>query len=323
MRNNAHPEATLVLGGTGKTGRRVVERLRARGLPVRVGSRSGEPPFDWEERSTWAPALDGVGSVYLTYYPDLAVPGAVEAASSFAELAVRSGVPRLALLSGRGEPEAERAEQAVRDTGADLTILRSTWFMQNFSEDYMLEHVLSGEIRLPTGEVPTPFVDADDIADVAVAALTEDGHAGQLYELTGPRSLTFAHAAAEIAEATGREVRYVPVSLPGSGPPKTPSARPRDDAGRAARGPPRSPSLSGAGRDADELPRRVAQARHDCHRSSGRRPLQPDFPTWPPRAGVQPRTDAVQDRGRSPRGYRKEKADATYASQSASDSAAA
>jgi len=213
MRDNAHPEATLVLGGTGKTGRRVVERLRARGLPVRVGSRSGEPPFDWEERSTWAPALDGVGSVYLTYYPDLAVPGAVEAASSFAEMAVRSGVPRLALLSGRGEPEAERAEQAVRDTGADLTILRSTWFMQNFSEDYMLEHVLSGEIRLPTGEVPTPFVDADDIADVAVAALTEDGHAGQLYELTGPRSLTFAHAAAEIAEATGREVRYVPVSL--------------------------------------------------------------------------------------------------------------
>src|SRR5215204_843357 len=204
---------TLVLGGTGKTGRRVVERLKARGLPVRVGSRSGEPLFEWEDRSTWGPALDGVGSVYLTYYPDLAVPGAVEATRSFAELAVQRGVSRLVLLSGRGEPEAERAEQAVRDTGADLTILRSTWFMQNFSEDYMLEHVLSGEIRLPTGEVPTPFVDADDIADVAVAALTEDGHAGQLYELTGPRSLTFAHAAAEIAEATGREVRYVPVSL--------------------------------------------------------------------------------------------------------------
>lgn len=203
----------LVLGGTGKTGRRVVERLRARGLPVRVGSRSGAPPFDWEDRSTWAPALEGAGSVYLTYYPDLALPGAVEATRSFAELAVRSGVPRMALLSGRGEPEAERAEQAVRDTGADLTILRSTWFMQNFSEDYMLEHVLSGEIRLPGGDVPTPFLDADDIADVAVAALTDDRHVGQLYELTGPRSLTLAQAAAEIAEAAGREVRYVPVSL--------------------------------------------------------------------------------------------------------------
>jgi uncharacterized protein YbjT (DUF2867 family) len=204
---------TLVLGGTGKSGRRVVERLEARGLPVRVGSRSGEPPFDWEVRSTWSPALEGVGSVYLTYYPDLAVPGAVEAVGSFAELAVRSGVPRLALLSGRGEPEAERAEQAVHDTGAELTILRSTWFMQNFSEDYMLDHVLAGEIRLPGGNVPTPFLDIDDLADIAVAALTEDRHVGQLYELTGPRSMTFAEVAAEIGQAAGHEVRYVPVSL--------------------------------------------------------------------------------------------------------------
>jgi uncharacterized protein YbjT (DUF2867 family) len=169
---------TLVLGGTGKTGRRVVDRLEVRGLPVRVGSRSAEPPFDWEDRSTWSPALDGVGSVYLSYYPDLAVPGAVEAAGSLAELAVRSGVPRLVLLSGRGEPEAERAERAVRDTGAELTILRSTWFMQNFSEDYMLDHVLAGEIRLPGGDVPTPFLDIDDLADIAVAALTDDRHVG-------------------------------------------------------------------------------------------------------------------------------------------------
>ena len=120
---------------------------------------------------------------------------------------------RLVLLSGRGEPEAERAKRVVQEAGVQWTILRSTWFMQNFSEDYMLEHALSGEIRLPAGDVPTPFLDADDIADVAVAALTEEGHAGQLYELTCPRSLTFAEAAAEIAEATGHEVRYVPVSL--------------------------------------------------------------------------------------------------------------
>ncbi len=211
---NTHAtKPTLVLGGTGKTGRRVVERLTERGLPVRVGSRSGEPPFDWDDRATWAPALDGVGSVYLSYYPDLALPGAVEAIRSFAELAVRSGVPRLVLLSGRGEPEAERAEQAVRDAGADLTILRSTWFMQNFSEDYMLDHVLSGEIRLPAGEVPTPFLDIDDLADIAVEALTDDCHVGELYELTGPRSLTFADAAAEIGRAAGREIRYTPVSL--------------------------------------------------------------------------------------------------------------
>jgi uncharacterized protein YbjT (DUF2867 family) len=206
-------QTTLVLGGTGKTGRRVVERLRARSLPVRVGSRSGEPPFDWEDRSTWSPALDGVGAVYISYYPDLAVPGAVEATRSFADLALSRGVRRLALLSGRGEPIAEEAEEAVRDTGADLTILRSTWFMQNFSEDYMLDHVLSGEIRLPAGEVPTPFLHIDDLADIAVEALTDDRHIGELYELTGPRSLTFAEAAAEIGEAAGREIRYTPVSL--------------------------------------------------------------------------------------------------------------
>src|SRR5215207_1673939 len=216
--NTQEKKVTLVLGGTGKTGRRVAKRLEARGLPVRVGSRSGEPPFDWEDRTTWAPALRGVESVYVTYYPDLAVPGAVAAVRLFSSLAVESRVGRLVLLSGRGEPEAERAELALQEVvdaspGAEWTILRSTWFMQNFSEDYMLEHVLSGEIRLPAGDVPTPFLDADDIADVAVAALTDDRHAGQLYELTGPRSLTFAEVAAEIADAARREVRYVPVSL--------------------------------------------------------------------------------------------------------------
>jgi len=215
MTRNIQEKPTLVLGGTGKTGRRVVERLNARGVPTRVGSRSGEPPFDWEDPRTWAPALQGVESVYVSYYPDLAVPGAVETVGSFAELSVKSGVPRLVLLAGRGEPEAELAEQAVRDTGAEVTIVRSTWFAQNFSEDYMLEAVLSGEVALPAGEVPEPFVDADDIADVAVAALTDDKHIGQLYELTGPRLLTFAEAVEEIAKAAGREIRYVPVSVEG------------------------------------------------------------------------------------------------------------
>ena len=205
-------DTTLVLGANGKTGRRVFQRLADRGIPTRVGSRSGHPAFDWRERSTWRPALDGVSSVYLTYYPDLAVSGSVDDVGAFSELAMQLGVSRLVLLSGRGEPEAERAEERVRASGADLTILRSTWFMQNFSEDYMLEHVLGGEIRLPAGDVAEPFVDADDIADVAVAALTDDRHVGKLYELTGPRSLTFADAAAEISDAAGREIRYTPIS---------------------------------------------------------------------------------------------------------------
>jgi uncharacterized protein YbjT (DUF2867 family) len=210
---HATEKTTLVLGGTGKTGRRVVERLEARGVPTRVGSRSGEPPFDWEDRSTWAPALRGAEAAYVSYYPDLSLPGAVEAVGSLAELAVRSGVRRLVLLGGRGEPEAQKAEDAVRESGAELTIVRSTWFAQNFSEDYLLEAVRSGEVALPAAGVPEPFVDADDIADVAVAALTDDRHIGELYELTGPRLLTFAEAVDEIARAADREIRYVPVSI--------------------------------------------------------------------------------------------------------------
>jgi len=208
---------TLVLGGTGKTGRRVVERLEARGLPVRVGSRSGGVPFDWEERATWAPALRDVGSVYVSYYPDLAVPGAVVAVRSFVELAVERGVRRLVLLSGRGEEEARRAERAVQEVGeeagAEWTVVRCAWFSQNFDESYLLGPVLGGEVVLPADGMPEPFVDAADIADVAVAALTEDGHAGEIYELTGPRLLTFAEAVGEISRVSGREIRYVPISV--------------------------------------------------------------------------------------------------------------
>jgi uncharacterized protein YbjT (DUF2867 family) len=211
--NTRETKTTLVLGGTGKTGRRVVERLTARGLPTRVGSRSGDPPFDWEDRATWAPALWNVESVYVTYYPDLAVPGASATIRSFAELAVEREVRRLVLLSGRGEEEAQRAELAVQEVDAEWTIVRCSWFNQNFSENYLLDPILSGKVVLPAGDVPEPFVDADDIADVAVAALTENGHAGQLYELTGPRMLTFAEAVGEIAQAARRQVRYVPVSV--------------------------------------------------------------------------------------------------------------
>jgi len=211
--NGRREKTTLVVGGTGKTGRRVAQRLEARAVPVRVGSRSGKPPFDWEDKTTWAPALEGVGAAYVSYYPDLAIPGAVEAVRSFTELAVQATVERLVLLSGRGEEEAQRAERAVRESGVEWTIVRCAWFNQNFSESYLLEPVLAGEVALPAGDVPEPFVDADDIAEVAVAALTEQGHAGQLYELTGPRLLTFAEAIGEIARATGREIRFVPVSL--------------------------------------------------------------------------------------------------------------
>ena len=215
--NTREKKMTLVLGGTGKTGRRVAERLAERGLLVRIGSRSAEPPFDWEKPDTWATALDGVSAAYVSYYPDLAIPGAPEAVRSFTELAVESGVQRLVLLSGRGEEEAQSAEQAVREVGEEAsvewTIVRCAWFMQNFDENFLLEPILAGEVALPSGNVPEPFVDADDIADVAVAALTEDGHAGEIYELTGPRLLTMEEAVGEISKATRQEIRFVPVTL--------------------------------------------------------------------------------------------------------------
>ncbi|MCF6108807.1 NAD(P)H-binding protein [Mesorhizobium muleiense] len=202
----------LILGGTGKTGRRLADRLTSQGLPVRIGSRSGTPPFDWENDTTWEPALDGVGAVYISYYPDLAVPGAAEAVGAFANLAVASGVRRLVLLSGRGETEAQRAEEMLKASGADWTILRCAWFSQNFSESFLLDPLLAGEVALPVGTVGEPFVDADDIADAAVTVLTRQGHVGQLYELTGPRLLSFADAVAEIGQAAGRDIRFKRIS---------------------------------------------------------------------------------------------------------------
>jgi uncharacterized protein YbjT (DUF2867 family) len=201
----------LVVGGTGKTGRRVAGRLTARSLPVRIGSRAADPAFDWEDPSGWPAALDGAGAAYITYYPDLAAPGAPEAIGALVDQALKQGVRRLVLLSGRGEEEVQRAERVLRESGADWTIVRASWFSQNFSESVLLEGVLAGEIVLPAGEIGEPFVDADDIADVVVAALTGDGHAGQLYEVTGPRLLTFSETAAEIARASGRPLRYTRV----------------------------------------------------------------------------------------------------------------
>lgn len=203
----------LVIGGNGKTGRRIVERLWAGSIPVRIGSRSGEPPFDWTRPETWPAALEGASAAYVSFHPDLALPGAAEAVEALARMAGDAGIGRLVLLSGRGEAGAQRAERAVRAVVPQATLLRASWFCQNFSESLMLEGVLDGEIALPAGEVPEPFVDTEDIADAAVAALTRDDHAGQLYELTGPRAITFADAVAEIARASGRAIRYRTIPL--------------------------------------------------------------------------------------------------------------
>jgi uncharacterized protein YbjT (DUF2867 family) len=204
---------TLILGGTGKTGRRVADRLKARQLPVRIASRSAAQRFDWDDRNTWAPALEGVESMYIAYPPDLCAPTSGAHIAALATQAVASGVRKIVLLSGRGEPQCYPAERAVRESGAAFTVVRCAWFAQNFSEGQMLPAVLEGELAFPAGNISEPFVDIDDTADVAVGALTSDAHDGKIYELSGPRLLTFGEAVAEIGAALGRDIRYVPISF--------------------------------------------------------------------------------------------------------------
>ncbi len=204
---------TLVLAATGKTGRRVADRLEAAGRPVRRGSRSGATRFDWDDRTTWGPALDGVGAAYIVYSPDLAVPAAPADIEAFVELAKAKGVRRLVLLSGRGEEEAQRCEGIVQASGLEWTVVRASWFAQNFDEGAFHDYVLAGDVALPAGDVAEPFIDIDDIAEVAVRALTEDGHVGEVYEVTGPRLMTFAEAVAEIAAASGRDVRFTTIPV--------------------------------------------------------------------------------------------------------------
>lgn len=203
----------LVIGASGKTGSRIAARLTQGGHSVRRGSRSAPIPFDWEDTNTWSAAFDGVSAAYVSYFPDLAFPGAVEKVEALCRVAQDAGLARIVLLSGRGEHHARRSEEVVRNSGVDFTLIRAAWFAQNFSEGYLRDPVLSGIVAMPGGDVREPIVDVDDIADVAVAALTEGGHSGQLYEVTGPRLMTFAEMGTELGTATGRTIRYVPITF--------------------------------------------------------------------------------------------------------------
>ena len=202
----------LVIGGTGKTGRKVAEGLKQRNQNVRIGSRNGSPPFEWEDPTSWPKALEGMDKVYIVFYPDLAVPGALEAITGLTEAAKKAGVKKAVLLSGKGEKEAERCEQVVANSGLDFTLVRASWFNQNFSESFFLDPILAGHIALPMPDAKIPFVDTGDIADVVVEALINDVHNGKTYEITGPRVMTFEEAVKEIADATGRDLIYQAVT---------------------------------------------------------------------------------------------------------------
>ena len=168
----------LVIGATGKTGSRVAAKLEAKGAAVRRGARRSETPFDWDDQSTWAPILTGVSKAYVTYFPDLAFPGAIEKLEAFAKVAIDTGLQHVVLLSGRGEHFASMGEEVIRNSGLGFTIVRSAWFAQNFSEGYLRDPILGGVLPMPGGDIAEPIIDIDDIADVVVAALTEDGHLG-------------------------------------------------------------------------------------------------------------------------------------------------
>lgn len=203
----------LIIGGTGKTGKRIVKQLKKHGIPVRVGSRNGNPAFDWEDKTTWETALRGTKSAYISYYPDLAVPSAANDIAEFAAIAKNAGVTRLVLLSGRGEEGAQNAEERLKNSSIEWTIIRSSWFSQNFSEGFLAEQINAGEVSLPVGDVKEPFIDIEDIADVAFAALTEKGHEGKLYEVTGSSGLSFQEATIKIAEVLGKEIKYNHISI--------------------------------------------------------------------------------------------------------------
>lgn len=207
------PSPILIIGKNGKTGARVNQRLQALGYATRPVSRSTSPAFDWEQPATWRSAIAGTHAAYVTYQPDLAVPGAEATLSEFVRVAAEAGLEHIVLLSGRGEAGAERAEQILINSGLTWNVVRASWFMQNFSESFMLDGILAGELVLPADDTVEPFIDADDIADVAVAALTEAGHRNKLFEVTGPRALSFAECIQEIAAAIGLPLKYTRVPV--------------------------------------------------------------------------------------------------------------
>lgn len=203
----------LVIGGTGKTGSRVAKNLSQLGNDVRIAGRKTKPAFDWENPDTYDAALKDMDRAYIVYYPDLAVPGARDAIRTLTDKALKAGLDKVVLLSGKGEKEAEACEQIVADSGLNYTIVRASWFNQNFSEGAFLEFILDGVVALPMPDAEIPFVDADDIAEVVAKVLLDDSYNGETVTVTGPRKMTYKEAVSTMAAEIGREIHYQPISI--------------------------------------------------------------------------------------------------------------
>jgi uncharacterized protein YbjT (DUF2867 family) len=217
----------LVTGATGKTARHLIPKLIQRGVTVRAVSRapaqarpgSESQHFDWFDESTYASALTGADAIYVVS-PQSADGTADPTAQlqKFLHGAADGGVSRIALLSSIGVGQAppddplRRMELAVIESGVPYTILRPAAFMQNFSENHWSGVARTvretGRLAMPFGDHAVSYVSAGDIAEVAAAALTENGHAGMGYTLTGPEAITLIEVAAHISAAAGRSVQY-------------------------------------------------------------------------------------------------------------------
>lgn len=253
----------LLLGGTGRTGRRVARRLEAHDQGVRVASRRGTPPFAWDAPEGWPALLDGVSAAYVAYAPDLALPQAEDHLRRLGREARTAGLGRLVLLSGRGEPAAARSEAALREAGVPVAVVRSSWFAQDFSEHFLRDGVLEGVVALPTAgrpDVAEAFVDVDDVADVVTALLLAPAAAHETLELSGPALLTFDQAVAEVSAATGRTVVHVALDVPSF------------VAGAALAGVPREEAEPLARLFADVLDGRNERLTDDVRRVLGREP---------------------------------------------------
>lgn len=206
-------ENILVIGGNGKTGRRVAENLSQLGHNVRVAGRKTNPAFDWENTETYDTALKDMDRAYIVYYPDLAVPGSRDAISTLTKKALQAGLEKVVLLSGKGETEAEACEEIVANSGLNYTLVRASWFNQNFSEGAFLEFILNGVVALPMPKAEIPFVDANDIADVVSKVIVDDTYNGQTITVTGPQKRTFKQVVEIMAEATNKHIQFVSISI--------------------------------------------------------------------------------------------------------------
>ncbi|MFD1824165.1 NmrA family transcriptional regulator [Mumia zhuanghuii] len=211
---STHDAPVLVVGGAGKSARRVASRLDSLGVPVRAVSRTTAIPFDWSDPSTWDAALDGITAAYLSYAPDLAFPGAADQIADLARRLADHRIERVVLLSGRGEAGARAAELSLLDAVPTARVVSCSFFVQNFTEGVFAYDVQAGELTIPVPtDVPEPFVDLEDVADVAVAALRDDTYAGEVLELTGPEAMTFGEACASVGAALGHPVSLRAISV--------------------------------------------------------------------------------------------------------------